>query len=75
MMGCLYPAMPARKGLSDDDVIEAVRETQPAGTADIADILGVQRQAADYRLRNLRDESKVQSQKIGGSLVWTLPDE
>lgn len=67
--------MPARKGLSDDDVIEAVRETQPAGTADIADILGVQRQAADYRLRNLRDESKVQSQKIGGSLVWTLPDE
>ncbi len=67
--------MPARKGLSDDDVIEAVRETQPAGTADIADALGVQRQAADYRLRNLREESRVQSQKIGGSLVWTLPDE
>ncbi len=67
--------MPARKGLSDDDVIEAVRETQPAGTADIADALGVQRQAADYRLRTLREESRVQSQKIGGSLVWTLPDE
>lgn len=67
--------MPARKGLSDDDIIAAVRESQPAGTADIADALGVQRQAADYRLRNLRDENRVQSQKIGGSLVWTLPDE
>lgn len=67
--------MPARKGLSDDSVIEAVQETQPAGTADIADTLGVQRQAADYRLRHLREDNKVQSQKIGGSLVWTLPGD
>lgn len=67
--------MPARKGLSDDDVIEAVESTQPAGTSDVADTLGVQRQAADYRLRKLREDNKVYSQKIGGSLVWTLPDE
>lgn len=67
--------MPARKGLTDDDVIEAVGATQPAGTADIAEVLGVKRQGADYRLRTLRAANKVQSQKIGGSLVWTLPDE
>lgn len=67
--------MPARKGLSDNDIIAAVRETQPAGTSDVADALGVKRQAADYRLRNLRDKNEVHSQMIGGSLVWTLPDE
>lgn len=57
--------------VSDDDLLEAVREYDPAATSEVADAVGVTRQAADYRLRRLADEGRVQKKKIGASLVWS----
>ena len=58
-----------------DDVVAAVRAHDPAATSEIGDELGVSRQAADRRLRRLRDDGRVSSKKIGASLVWFLPRE
>ena len=60
---------------TDGDVVEAVAEQEPAGTADVAAALDVTRQAADYRLRRLRDDGRVESDKIGGVLVWSTSEE
>lgn len=55
---------------ADEDVLEAVREHEPAATSEVADELGVVRQSADYRLRRLEDAGQVASKKIAASLVW-----
>ncbi len=56
-----------------DDVVAAVRAHDPAATSEVGDELGVSRQAADRRLRRLRDDGRVSSKKIGASLVWFMP--
>ena len=55
---------------SDKEVIEAVQKHSPAGTAEVADELGIARQSADYRLRRLLEEERVSKKKVGNSLVW-----
>ena len=59
---------------ADEDVLAAVREHEPAGTQEVADALGIERQSADYRLRRLQDVGQVTSKKIGGSLAWRIAD-
>lgn len=59
---------------TDEDVLAAVREHEPAGTQEVADVLGIERQSADYRLRRLQDAGAVASKKIGGSLAWRVVD-
>lgn len=59
----------------DQEYLAALAEREPAGTAEIADAVGVTRQNADQRLRQLQDDGKVNCKKIGTSLVWTLDDE
>jgi hypothetical protein len=61
--------------VTDVDVVAAVRAHDPAATSEIGDELGVSRQAADRRLRRLRDDGRVSSKKIGASLVWFMPRE
>lgn len=61
--------------VTDADVVAAVRAHDPAATSEIGDELGVSRQAADRRLRRLRDDGRVSSKKIGASLVWFMPRE
>lgn len=56
---------------TDEDVLEAVREHEPAGTQEVADELGIARQSADYRLRRLLDQGRVSKKKVGNSLVWS----
>lgn len=56
----------------DQEYLAAVAGREPAGTAEIADAVGVTRQNADKRLRRLRDDGKLDCKKIGTSLVWTL---
>jgi|APHM01.1.fsa_nt_gi hypothetical protein len=56
--------------VSDDEIVAAVRTHDPAGTADVADEIGMTRQGADRRLRELRDAGRVNKKKIGASLVW-----
>ncbi|ELY96700.1 hypothetical protein C482_15036 [Natrialba chahannaoensis JCM 10990] len=60
---------------TDDDVLDAVREHDPAGTKEVADELGIARQSADYRLRRLLDEGHVSKKKVGNSLVWSVVRE
>lgn len=59
----------------DREFLEAVSEHEPAGTAEIAEAVGVTRQNADHRLRQLVDEGAVTNTKIGSSLAWSLADE
>lgn len=55
---------------SDQEYLDAVRMFDPASTAEVAKKVGVARQSADQRLRQLEDEEKVRSKKAGPSLVW-----
>lgn len=60
---------------SEEDYFEAIRDNAPASTSAIAEAVGVTRQGADYRLRQLREEGKVEAQMVGNSLVWSLPHD
>ena len=59
---------------SDEEILDAVREHEPAGTSEVAEAVGIARQSADYRLRKLADEGAVRSKKIGGTLAWSVGD-
>jgi DNA-binding Lrp family transcriptional regulator len=56
----------------DQEYLAAVAEHEPAGTAEVADEVGVTRQNADKRLRRLQDEGTLDCKKIGTALVWTI---
>ena len=58
--------------VSDEEILDAVRNHEPAGTSEVGDAVGLARQNADYRLRQLEDEGRIESKKVGRSLVWTL---
>lgn len=60
--------------VSDDEILEAVRTHEPAATSEVADELGIARQSADYRLRQLLDRGDVERKKIGASAVWFIPE-
>jgi len=55
---------------TDREFLAALAEHEPAGTTEIAEAVGVTRQNAYKRLRQLADDGKITSKKIGGSLVW-----
>ena len=57
---------------SEEEYLDAVRDIEPAVTSEIAEVVGVARQSAGYRLRNLEEDRKVASKKIGNSLAWSL---
>lgn len=61
-----------RRQFSDQDLINAVQEHEPAGTQEIADSVGASRRAVEYRLRSLveDDGAPIQLKKIGLSLIW-----
>ena len=59
--------------VSDEEIIEAVGENEPAGTSEVGETVGMSRQNADYRLRKLEEQGKVQKKKIGRTLAWSLP--
>lgn len=59
---------------TDEEVLDAVRKHEPAGTKEVADELGIARQSADYRLRRLLDEGRVSKKKVGNSLVWSTEE-
>jgi len=59
---------------TDEEVLDAVRKHEPAGTKEVADELGIARQSTDYRLRRLLDEGRVSKKKVGNSLVWSAEE-
>lgn len=60
--------------VSDQEILNTVREREPAGTAEIADAVGLKRQGVDYRLRKLADAGEVEKKKVGGALIWSIRD-
>lgn len=63
------------KEYSDEDILEAVENYEPAATTEVANELGIARQSADYRLQQLNDQGLVSVKKVGGVLVWSLPHQ
>jgi len=55
---------------TDEEILAAVRAHEPAATSEVGDEVDMTRQGADRRLRRLRDAGRVNSKKIGASLVW-----
>ena len=58
---------------TDEGLLDAIRRYNSAGTSGVAGAVGCTTQNADYRLRQLEDMARVESKKVGRSLVWTLP--
>lgn len=67
--------MPEKRGITDEDLLDVLRDRGGAGTAEVADALDCSRQNADYRLRRLLDDGKVHKRTVGNSLLWTAVDE
>jgi GTP-sensing pleiotropic transcriptional regulator CodY len=61
--------------VEDADLLAAVDEIEAASTTEVGERVGLTRQAADNRLRQLRDADRVRSKKIGASLVWLSADD
>jgi predicted transcriptional regulator len=61
--------------VSDEEILDAVRTNEPAGTTEVGEAVGLARQNVDYHLRRLADEGRVSKKKVGPALVWMLaPD-
>ena len=58
----------------DEEFLDAIRSGNHA-TSSIAEHVSVSRQAADQRLRQLREDGEVESEMIGNSLVWSIAGE
>lgn len=56
---------------SDEDILAAVRDHNPAATSEVAEAVDLTRQAVDYRLRQLEKDERVIRKKIAASLVWS----
>jgi len=65
---------PVPGATSDEEVLQAIQDHRaPAvGTGDVADAVGVSRQAADYRLKNLKDDGLIDTELIGQTKIWWL---
>jgi len=55
---------------SHEEVREAVYRHTPAGTREIANVIGQSRPAAYHRLQHLEERGLIWSKKIGPTLVW-----
>ena len=58
--------------VSDDELQQAVKDLTPAGTSEVAERVGLSRQAVEYRLKKFDDQwnNSVWSKKIGPTRVW-----
>ena len=59
---------------TNEKVLRAIRDhfAPAVGTSDISDEIGVARQTADKRLRELWDAGLVDSTKVGQSRIWWI---
>ena len=55
------------------EVEQAVYRLTPAGTQEVADLIGLSRQCTDARLRALDYREKIWSKKVGPTMVWMHP--
>ena len=56
-----------------EEYLKAIRNGNQT-TTEIQEYVGLStRQGADYRLRQLEDDGLVEGEKLGNTLVWSLP--
>lgn len=55
------------------EVEQAVYRLAPAGTQEVADLIGLSRQCTAARLRALDAREKIWSKKVGPTMVWMHP--
>lgn len=55
---------------ADEEFLNAVASLPVASTQRVADEVGCSYDLAYRRLKQLADESRVDSEKVGGSFVW-----
>lgn len=59
----------------DSDFLDAIEELDGmAGTSEIAEKVGCTRRTAYTRLQTLEDAGRVNSRKVGNSLVWIVTE-
>jgi len=61
-----------QRKFADVDFINSLEQHQPATTNDIAEDVGCKYRTAYERLQQLEDGGKVEAQKVGSSLLWSL---
>ena len=61
------------KMASQEEVEQAVYRLTPAGTKEVADLIGLSRQCTAHRLRILDRREQIWSKKVGPTLVWMHP--
>lgn len=57
----------------DQEFMNAVYRCTPAGTSEVAEIVGMTRQSAAARLKQLEERDWVWSKKVGPTRVWIHP--
>lgn len=62
----------SRGSATDEELKDTVKELTPAGTSEVADRVGLSRQGAEYRLKQLHEQwrTPVWSKKVGATLIW-----
>jgi hypothetical protein len=70
--GATKPRRRYRK-LTQLEVEQAVYRLVPAGTQEVADLLGTSRQSASYRLKVLVEEESIWAKRVGPTFVWMHP--
>jgi hypothetical protein len=58
---------------SQREVEQAVYRLTPAGTQEVADLIGLSRQCTAHRLQILDRRQQIWSKKVGPTLVWMHP--
>lgn len=62
-----------RRTVSEQTIIETIQELEPrATTPQIAQHIELSRQGAGYRLRNMEEEGKVESETISRTKLWSV---
>lgn len=61
---------PQQSTIDDDEFVNVVYQHTPAGTTEVADTVGISRQATEYRLKKLEDQGRIWSKKIGPTRIW-----
>lgn len=61
------------KMANQEEVEQAVYRLTPAGTKEVADLIGLSRQCTAHRLHALDLREKIWSKKVGPTMVWMHP--
>lgn len=62
------------KSVSDEEIVEFIRERNGASSGEVADEFGYAPSSAYRRLRDLDKEGRINSRTIGNSLLWEAVD-